>query len=135
MWHRGGYAQQRIHDQRSETAGANGAAAGRADCVGQQQHLLQLQDREGPTRDAVVFVSWPSQTVRTLGFVTGTVSLPDTDEAWLAVVFFSTAGQIKGGTLRVIDPALVTRPGWTISEAMAFITSSGALSPATAAPT
>lgn len=79
-------------------------------------------------RDAVVFAAWPNDRMLTVGVVTGQVASPDGGDPWLAVLLFPTAGQLKGSMLRILDPLLVTYPGWTLEEAMAFVTSLGASS-------
>ena len=87
----------------------------------------QLRVGEGRRRDVVVWVATPSDSVRTLGLVTGRLAAPTGEEEWLAVVLFPTAGHLRGGPLRAVAPALVSYPGWTVDEALAFVTSSGAV--------
>lgn len=87
----------------------------------------QLRGGGPPARDLVVWVAWPNEQMQTLGLVTGQVPGPGTEAPWLTVVLLTTAGQIKGGSLRIIDPALATYPGWTVDQALAFVNSSGRL--------
>ena len=88
----------------------------------------QLGDIGIRRRDAVVFVAWPNEDMRTIGVVTGQIDESGAVDAWLTVVLFPIVGQLKGGMLRLVDPAKVTYPGWTLEQAFAFVTSLGAAS-------
>ena len=79
-----------------------------------------------PGRDRVVWVPWPSEELQTIGVLTGLGATPGETPAWLAVVMFPTAGRVTGGMLRRVRPELVKYSGWSIDEALAFVSSSGA---------
>lgn len=93
---------------------------------GVDQVTAQLRAGGPLRRDRVVWVPWPNENLQTLGVVTGPGATPGETPAWLTVTLFSTAGHVTGGMLRRVRSELVTYPGWTIDEAVAFVSSSGA---------
>ena len=82
---------------------------------------------EGRRADHVVWVAWPSAQIRTLGIVTGRVRAPATGCARLVVVLLPNAGQPKSAMLRFVDPDQVEQTGWTLDQAISFVTSSGTM--------
>lgn len=92
---------------------------------GVEQVSEQLLAGSLPGRDRVVWVPWPSEELQTIGVVTGPGAAPGETQAWLTVVMLPTAGQVTGGMLRRVRSELVTYPGWTIDEALAFVSTSG----------
>lgn len=86
-----------------------------------------LDETDGDRRDLCVWLSWPTESVRTVGIVTGRARSAEGEEA-LTVYVMPTSGTVRGGMLRIVSPDKVTYPGWTVDEAIEFVTTGGAVS-------
>ena len=95
--------------------------AGSVDQVGKQL-LSGTPERQ----NRVVWVHWPSQELQTIGVLTGSATGVDETSEWFTVVILPTAGKVTGGSLRRIRREHVTPTSWSVKEALAFVSSSGA---------
>lgn len=75
----------------------------------------------------VVLIEFPSKEMKTVGFVTRTLTDRDTGET-IAAVYVPTTPNPTSGYLELVPIDSVTSTDWTVDEAMTFIISGGAVS-------
>lgn len=88
--------------------------------------------REGPGTEEVqrvVLINFPSTEMKTVGLVTRTLKDADTGKL-LAAVYVPTTPNPTSGYLEIVPVDKITSTNWTLDEAMSFIVSGGATSPA-----
>ncbi len=76
----------------------------------------------------VVLIDFPSPEMKTVGFVTRTLTDTDTGQR-LAAVYVPTTPNPTSGYLEIVPFENVTSTTWTVDEAMNFIVSGGAVAP------
>jgi uncharacterized membrane protein len=75
----------------------------------------------------VVLIEFPSRQMKTVGFVTRTLTDEDTGET-IAAVYVPTTPNPTSGYLELVPMHRVVSTDWTVEEAMSFIISGGAIS-------
>lgn len=75
----------------------------------------------------VVLIEFPSKEMKTVGFVTRTLTDKDTGET-IAAVYVPTTPNPTSGYLELVPIDSVTSTDWSVDEAMTFIISGGAVS-------
>lgn len=75
----------------------------------------------------VVLIEFPSQYMKTVGFVTRTLTDEDTGEQ-IAAVYVPTTPNPTSGYLELVPLDRLTSTDWSVDEAMSFIMSGGAVS-------
>ena len=76
----------------------------------------------------VVLIDFPSEQMKTVGFVTRTLTDVDTGRK-LAAVYVPTTPNPTSGYLEIVPVERITSTTWTFDEAMSFIVSGGAVAP------
>jgi len=76
----------------------------------------------------VVLIDFPSDNLKTVGFVTAVFKEAKTDED-LASVYVPTTPNPTSGYLEIVPISRIIETKWTFDEAMTFIISGGAVSP------
>lgn len=85
--------------------------------------LLAFQARPGQIQ-RVVLVSYPTEEMRAVAFVTRIVRDSETGEE-LAVVYIPHAPNLASGRMEIVPLSKVTPTDWTVEEGMQFIISCG----------
>jgi uncharacterized membrane protein len=84
----------------------------------------------GPTgAQRVVLIEFPTPEMRAVGFVTATFTASDTGEE-LAAVYVPTTPNPTSGYLEIVPTKRLVWLDWSANEAMSFIVSGGAMTPA-----
>ena len=76
----------------------------------------------------VVLISFPSEEMKTVGFLTRVMTGADTGQT-LAVVYVPTTPNPTSGYIEIVPIERVVATDWTLDEAMNFIVSAGAVVP------
>ncbi len=87
-----------------------------------------LRERPGGIQ-RVVLIDFPSPEMKTVGFVTRTMTDRDTGDE-LAAVYVPTTPNPTSGYLEIVPVSRITPTEWTMDEAMTFVISGGAVGPA-----
>lgn len=95
---------------------------------GSTKTLLAALQRKPEEVKRVVFIEFPAPPMRTIGFVTRTLTDPDTGRK-LAAVYVPTTPNPTSGYLELVPVEQVISTDWTVDEAMSFIISGGAVAP------
>ncbi|UCH73462.1 MAG: DUF502 domain-containing protein [Rhodospirillales bacterium] len=86
-----------------------------------------LRERPGRVR-RVVLIDFPSPEMKTVGFVTRTLTDQHTGEE-LAAVYVPTTPNPTSGYLEIVPVSRITPTEWSLDEAMTFVISGGAVGP------
>lgn len=97
---------------------------------GSARQLLDLLQTKPDGTQRVVLIDFPHRDMKSVGFVTRVLKDEHTG-ADLAAVYVPTTPNPTSGYLEIVPVAQLTPTTWTIDEAMSFIISGGAVSPAT----
>jgi uncharacterized membrane protein len=89
--------------------------------------LNSLQHKPG-SGQRVVLIDFPTPEMKTVGFVTRTLTDADSGRE-LAAVYVPTTPNPTSGYLEIVPIENVTMTNWTVDEAMTFIMSGGAVAP------
>lgn len=89
--------------------------------------LLSSLQQQPDGVQRVVLIEFPSKEMKTVGFVTRTLTDRDTGET-IAAVYVPTTPNPTSGYLELVPIDSVTSTDWTVDEAMTFIVSGGAVS-------
>ncbi len=84
------------------------------------------QKPEGGQR--VVLIAFPSADMKTIGFLTRTLTCSRSGRV-LAVVYVPTTPNPTSGYLEIVPIERITRTDWTLDQAMSFVMSGGAIAP------
>ncbi|HYW91676.1 MAG TPA: DUF502 domain-containing protein [Gammaproteobacteria bacterium] len=87
-----------------------------------QQHPGQLQ--------RVVLIPFPSPEMKTIGFITRTMTDPETGGT-LASVYVPTTPNPTSGYVEILPIENVVETDWTVDQAISFVISAGSLAPDT----
>ena len=94
---------------------------------GLKQLIMSLQSKPDGA-ETVVLINYPSPQMKAIGLVTATLVDQDTGRDLLAV-YVPTTPNPTSGYLEIVPRDEVISTGWTVREAMSFITSGGAVAP------
>ncbi len=95
---------------------------------GAKKLMGMLQNKPSGTQ-RVVFISFPSPEMKTIGFVTRVFQ--DSAGRELAAVYVPTTPNPTGGYLEIVPIEHLIATDWSVDQAMAFILSAGAAGPDT----
>ena len=95
---------------------------------GAKKLMGMLQNKPKGTQ-RVVFISFPSPEMKTIGFVTRVFH--DSEGRELAAVYVPTTPNPTGGYLEIVPIEHLIATDWSVDQAMAFILSAGAAGPDT----
>lgn len=95
---------------------------------GSVKTLMELLQKKPDEVQRVVLIDFPSPEMKTVGFVTRTLTDADTGQT-LAAVYVPTTPNPTSGYLEIVPMERVTSTTWTVDEAMTFIVSGGAIAP------
>ncbi|MEO7064964.1 MAG: DUF502 domain-containing protein [Dokdonella sp.] len=95
---------------------------------GAKKLMGMLQNKPSGTQ-RVVFISFPSPEMKTIGFVTRVFQ--DSEGRELAAVYVPTTPNPTGGYLEILPIEHLIATDWSVDQAMAFILSAGAAGPDT----
>ena len=93
---------------------------------GSVRQLLDALRRDTGGLQRVVLIDFPSPEMKTVGFVTRTLTDADTGEE-LAAVYVPTTPNPTSGYLEIVPVRRLISTTWTFDEAMTFIVSGGAV--------
>jgi uncharacterized membrane protein len=93
-----------------------------------RQLLDILQTKPGSTQ-RVVLIDFPHKEMKSIGLVTRVLKEEGTGRE-LAAVYVPTTPNPTSGYLEIVPVELLTPTDWTVDQAMSFIISGGAVSPA-----
>ena len=99
---------------------------------GSTKKLIHSMQQDQTKLNRVVLIDFPSDSMRTLGFVTATLRDETTNEE-LAAVYVPTTPNPTSGYLEIVPASRLTPTQMTFDEAMSFIISGGAVAPETLA--
>lgn len=97
---------------------------------GSARKLLDILQTKPDGTQRVVLIDFPHAEMKTLGFVTKVVREAGTGRE-LAAVYVPTTPNPTSGYLEIVPVEKITPTDWTVDQAMSFIISGGAVSPAT----
>ncbi len=97
---------------------------------GAVKKLLATLQTKPDSAQRVVLIDFPSPGMKAVGLVTRTMT-DETTGRELAAVFVPTTPNPTSGYLEIVPIESLTPISWTVDEAMTFIISVGAVSPAT----
>ena len=92
-----------------------------------KRFLTTLQDPP-MAGQRVVLIGFPSERMKTVGFITKVMIDPDTAQQ-LAVVYVPTAPNPTSGYIEILPMQDVVTTDWSVEEAMTFIMTGGAMAP------
>jgi len=95
---------------------------------GSARQLLDLLQTKPDGTQRVVFIDFPHNEMKSVGFVTRILH-DELTGAELAAVYVPTTPNPTSGYLEVVPVERLTPTDWTVDQAMAFIISGGAVSP------
>ena len=95
---------------------------------GSTKKLLAALQAEPEKVERVVLISFPSDSMKTVGLVTATFRDKDTGQD-LAAVYVPTTPNPTSGYLEIVPTKLLTSTDMSIEDAMSFIISGGAVAP------
>ena len=95
---------------------------------GSTKQLVDILRERPDGIQRVVLIDFPSPEMKTVGFVTRTLTDRDSGEE-LAAVYVPTTPNPTSGYLEIVPVARITPTDWTIDEAMTFVISGGAVGP------
>jgi uncharacterized membrane protein len=90
---------------------------------------LQTPPGEGGEQQRVVMINFPSDTMKTIGLLTRTMTDSDSGRK-LAIVYVPTTPNPTSGYIEIVPMEHVVSTDWTLDEAMNFIITAGAVAPA-----
>ena len=93
---------------------------------GSKKLMSMLQTKPSGTQ-RVVLINFPSQELKSIGFVTRVFR--DADGVELAAVYVPTTPNPTGGYLEIVPIDRLIATDWSVDQAMAFILSAGAAAP------
>lgn len=96
---------------------------------GSARKLLDILQTAPDGTQRVVLIDFPSPEMKTLGFVTKVIREEGTGRE-LAAVYVPTTPNPTSGYLEIVPVEKITATDWTVDQAMSFIISGGAVSPA-----
>ena len=96
---------------------------------GSARKLLDLLQTKPDGTQRVVLIDFPHRDMKCIGFVTRVMREQGTGRE-LAAVYVPTTPNPTSGYLEIVPVELLTPTDWSVDEAMAFIISGGAVSPA-----
>ncbi len=96
---------------------------------GSVRKLLDVIQTRPEGVQRVVLIDFPSQEMKAVGLVTRTFADDDTGRI-LAAVYVPTTPNPTSGYLEIVPLENITSTNWSFDEAMSFIISGGAVSPA-----
>ena len=96
---------------------------------GSARKLLDILQTQPDGTQRVVLIDFPHNQMKSVGFVTRVIRERGTGRE-LAAVYVPTTPNPTSGYLEIVPVELITPTDWTVDEAMAFIISGGAVSPA-----
>jgi uncharacterized membrane protein len=94
---------------------------------GSVKKLMSVLQTKPDGVQRVVLIEFPSRQMKTVGFVTRTLTDEDTGET-IAAVYVPTTPNPTSGYLELVPMHRVVSTDWTVEEAMSFIISGGAVS-------
>ncbi|UJB20738.1 MULTISPECIES: DUF502 domain-containing protein [Lysobacter] len=97
---------------------------------GSARQLLDILQTKPDGTQRVVLVDFPHNQMKSIGFVTKVMREEGTGRE-LAAVYVPTTPNPTSGYLEIVPVELITPTDWTVDQAMSFIISGGAVSPAT----
>lgn len=95
---------------------------------GSVKKLLEVVQQRPDDLQRVVLIDFPSPEMKTVGFVTRTLTDADTGKE-LVAVYVPTTPNPTSGYLEIVPKEKVISTTWTVDEAMTFIMSGGAIAP------
>lgn len=95
---------------------------------GSTKKLLASLQKEPDRIQRVVLIDFPSESLKTVGFVTSTFPDSQTGEE-LAAVYVPTTPNPTSGYLEIVPVKKLIPTEWTLDDAMTFIISGGAVAP------
>jgi len=95
---------------------------------GATKKLIEAFRSDGAQSKKVVLIEFPQPRMKTIGFVTRTMTDQDTGEE-LAAVYVPTAPNPTSGYLEILPIDELVPLDWTVDEAMTFVVSGGATAP------
>jgi len=90
---------------------------------------LQTTPGDGGEQQRVVLINFPSDSMKTIGLLTRTMTDSDSGRK-LAIVYVPTTPNPTSGYIEIMPMEHVTSTDWTLDEAMNFIITAGAVAPA-----
>ncbi|MGO1069438.1 DUF502 domain-containing protein [Lysobacter sp. CA199] len=97
---------------------------------GSARQLLDILQTKPDGTQRVVLVDFPHNEMKSIGFVTKVMREAGTGRE-LAAVYVPTTPNPTSGYLEIVPVEKITPTDWTVDQAMSFIISGGAVSPAT----
>ena len=94
-----------------------------------RQSIDLLAAPTGHRFNRVVFIEWPRQGVRALGFVTGHIGAEGDDGTHLVVVYIPTVPNPTSGNLAWVSEDEIIETDYTVEEAMKVVFSGGIVLP------
>jgi uncharacterized membrane protein len=95
---------------------------------GATKRFLSTLQEPPASGQRVVLISFPSERMKTVGFVTKVLTEPDTGQK-LAVVYVPTAPNPTSGYIEILPLQDVVATDWSVEEAMTFVMTGGAMAP------
>lgn len=95
---------------------------------GSTKKLLSSLQQEPGEVERVVLINFPSENLKTVGFVTSVMQDSKTGKD-LAAVYVPTTPNPTSGYLEIVEIDQLISTDWTVDEAMTFIISGGAVTP------
>ena len=96
---------------------------------GSARKLLDILQTSPDGTQRVVLIDFPHAEMKTLGFVTKVIREEGSGRE-LAAVYVPTTPNPTSGYLEIVPVEKITSTDWTVDQAMSFIISGGAVSPA-----
>jgi uncharacterized membrane protein len=90
---------------------------------------LQTTPGDGGEQQRVVLINFPSESMKTIGLLTRTMTDGSSGRK-LAIVYVPTTPNPTSGYIEIVPIEDVTSTDWTLDEAMNFIITAGAVAPA-----
>ena len=97
---------------------------------GSARQLLDILQKQPDGAQRVVLIDFPHKEMKSVGFVTRVLREHGTGRE-LAAVYVPTTPNPTSGYLEIVPVERITPTDWSVDEAMRFIISGGAVSPAT----
>ena len=97
---------------------------------GGTKRFLQSVSAPPATGQRVVLISFPTSRMKAVGFLTTVMKDKQTNRD-LAVVYVPTAPNPTSGYIEIVPIEDVVQTDWTVEQAMTFVMTAGATSPAT----
>ena len=94
---------------------------------GVRKLITTLKGKPGE-HQRVVLINFPSEQMKTVGFLTRTMTEKETGRT-LAIVYVPTTPNPTSGYIEIVPMEQVVATDWTVDEAMNFIVSAGAIAP------